>query len=92
MPPDTAQHLAMLQILYGASASALDAFRAADNPVDEQLVIDLETMVTRTRAEIERLSAHLARPSRSPALAGELHDAAQPSAPRASDGPRDSSA
>lgn len=45
----------MLRILYGASATALDAFCAADNPVDEQLVVDLETMLTRTRAEIERL-------------------------------------
>ena len=47
----------MLRILYGACAPALNAFRAADNPVDEQLVIDLEMMVTRTSAEIERLEA-----------------------------------
>lgn len=47
----------MLRILYGACAAALDAFRAADNPLDQQLIVDLETMVTRTRAEIERLSA-----------------------------------
>jgi hypothetical protein len=60
----TAKELAMLRILYGACATALDAFRAADNPVDEQLVADLETMVERTKDEIERLSAHLAnRPS-----------------------------
>ena len=52
---DTTQHLAMLRILYGACAAALSAFRGADNPVDEQLVIDLEMMVTRTSAEIERL-------------------------------------
>jgi hypothetical protein len=57
---DTHQQLAMLRILYGASSAALDAFRAADNPVDEQLVADLETMVERTRTEIERLAAHLA--------------------------------
>lgn len=54
---DTTQHLAMLRILYGACAAALNAFRAAGNPVDEQLVIDLEMMVTRTSAEIERLEA-----------------------------------
>lgn len=53
----------MLRILHGACSAALDAFRAADNPVDEQLVIDLEEMVTRTHAEIERLTAHLAGPS-----------------------------
>jgi hypothetical protein len=60
---DSHSHLAMLRILYGACASALDAFRAADNPVDEQLVVDLETMVERTKREIERLSARLATPS-----------------------------
>lgn len=53
----------MLRILYGACAAALDAFRAADNPVDGQLVIELETMVERTKVEIERLSAHLAKPA-----------------------------
>ena len=63
MATDTHQHLAMLRILYGACAAALDAFRAADNPVDEILVADLETMVERTKGEIERLSAHLAKPS-----------------------------
>jgi hypothetical protein len=63
MPADTHKHLAMLRILYGACAAALDAFRAADNPVDEQLVVDLETMVERTKIEIERLSAKLANPA-----------------------------
>lgn len=53
----------MLRILYGACAAALDAFRAADNPIDGQLVIDLETMVERTKGEIERLSARLAKPA-----------------------------
>jgi hypothetical protein len=52
----------MLRILYGACAAALDAFRAADNPVDAQLIADLEVMVERTKSEIERLSAHLAKP------------------------------
>jgi hypothetical protein len=59
--PDTMKHLAMLRILYGACSTALDAFRAADNPVDDQLVADLETMVERTQGEIERLSARLAQ-------------------------------
>jgi hypothetical protein len=62
MAADTHKHLAMLRILYGACAAALDAFRAADNPVDEELVADLEVMVERTKSEIERLSAHLAKP------------------------------
>ena len=52
----------MLNILYGASSAALDAFRAADNPVDEELVRDLEAMVERTRGEIDRLAATLANP------------------------------
>jgi hypothetical protein len=60
MTPDTPQHLAMLRILYGACSAALDAFRAADNPVDSQLVADLETMMKRTHGEIERLTALLA--------------------------------
>lgn len=53
----------MLRILYGTSAAALDAFRAADNPLDGELLADLERMVERTRAEIDRLAAHLANPS-----------------------------
>jgi len=60
MDATTPQELAMLRILYGACSAALDAFRAADNPVDEHLVADLERMVERTRGEIERLSARLA--------------------------------
>lgn len=63
MATDTHKHLAMLRILYGACSAALDAFRAADNPVDEQLVSDLEAVVERTKGEIERLSAHLAKSS-----------------------------
>ncbi len=62
MPTDTNRQLAMLRILYGACATALDAFRAAGNPVDHQLVTDLEAMVERTKGEIERLTAHLAKP------------------------------
>jgi hypothetical protein len=54
------QQLAMLHILYGACSAALNAFRAADNPIDDQLVSDLEAMVSRTQNEIERLSAEVA--------------------------------
>ena len=49
------QQLSMLRILHAACSTALDAFRAADNPIDEQLVADLEAMVERTRLELERL-------------------------------------
>lgn len=61
MTADTPQHLAMLRILYGACAAALDAFRAADNPVDSKLVADLEKMMMRTYGEIERLTALLSQ-------------------------------
>jgi hypothetical protein len=63
MDSDGDKHLNMLRILYGASAVALDAFRAADNLVDRELVGDLERMVERTRAEIDRLAARHATPS-----------------------------
>lgn len=53
----------MLTILQAATATALDHFRAADNPVDRELVADLEKMVERTRLEIERLQALFANPA-----------------------------
>jgi hypothetical protein len=59
MAADNPQHLAMLRILYGACSAALDAFRAADNPVDRQLVADLESMMDRTEDEIGRLTSLL---------------------------------
>ena len=46
----------MLRILHASCATALDAFRAAENPVDAQLLIDLEKMVERTRVDLERLA------------------------------------
>jgi len=52
----------VLRILYGACAAALDAFHAADNPVDEQLVVDLEHRSSERRVKIERLAAQLAKP------------------------------
>jgi len=45
----------MLRILHATCSTAIDAFRAADNPVDAQLLADLEAMVERTRLELERL-------------------------------------
>jgi hypothetical protein len=49
------KQLSMLRILHASCATALDAFRATDSPVDTQLVVDLEKMVERTRVELERL-------------------------------------
>jgi len=58
--PNLQQHLAILRILYGACAAALDAFRAANNALDAQLMADLEAVVERTQGEIERLTALVA--------------------------------
>jgi hypothetical protein len=60
MTMDSQQQLSMLRILYGTCAAALDAFRAADNAVDAQLVADLEKMVERTRLEAESMAERLA--------------------------------
>jgi hypothetical protein len=51
------QQVSMLTILHAACRTALDAFYAADNPVDTELVADLEKMVERTHTEIARLVA-----------------------------------
>ena len=45
----------MLRILLGVCETALDAFRAADNPVDGEFVEDLERISERTRGELEAL-------------------------------------
>lgn len=55
MERDFQQQVSMLRILHAACSTALDAFHAADNPIDTQLVADLEDMVERTRGELERL-------------------------------------
>ena len=48
--------VAMLTILLATCEHSLEAFRAADNSVDAQLVLDLEKMVERTRRELEALT------------------------------------
>ena len=53
----------MLRILYATSATALDVFREADNPLDGELVADLERVAERTGHEIDRLAARFANPS-----------------------------
>jgi hypothetical protein len=50
------QRLSMLRILNATCATALDLFQASNNPVDIQLVADLEQMVERTRVELEGLA------------------------------------
>jgi len=49
------RQVSMLRILHATCSTAIDAFSAADNPVDAQLLADLEAMVERTRLELERL-------------------------------------
>jgi hypothetical protein len=46
------QHIAMLRILLAICETTLDAFRAADSPVDGDFVADLERITERTRAEL----------------------------------------
>jgi len=60
---DSQQAFAMLKILCATCQTALDALQAADNPVDRELVADLERMTERTRGELDRLAANLAKPS-----------------------------
>lgn len=45
----------MLTMLQSVCEQAVTAFHAADNPVDDGLVGDLERMVERTRLEIEAI-------------------------------------
>jgi hypothetical protein len=47
---------AMLTILLATCETALQAFKAADNPIGVELMADLERMVERTRAELEALA------------------------------------
>jgi hypothetical protein len=49
------RQISMLRILHATCSTAVDAFHAADNPVDAKLLADLEEMVERTRVELERL-------------------------------------
>jgi hypothetical protein len=46
----------MLRILLATCETALEAFRAADNPVDGDFVADLERITERTRAELVELA------------------------------------
>jgi hypothetical protein len=52
MVSDT-QRRSMLTILLAACETTLDAFHAADNPLDSELVADLERVIERTRGELE---------------------------------------
>jgi hypothetical protein len=45
----------MLRILLATCETTLDAFRAADNPVDVDFVAELQRITERTRAELAEL-------------------------------------
>ena len=51
------KQMAILKILIAATETGLDAFRAADNAVDEGLVADLERVLERSRQELAALAA-----------------------------------
>jgi hypothetical protein len=61
MGSSSSQQVSMLTILLAACETALNAFRAADNPIDVQLLEDLERMVERTRTELAALRGDGAR-------------------------------
>jgi hypothetical protein len=54
--PAQSREVAMLTILLATCETSLQAFRAAGNAVDAELVADLEKMVERTRRELEALT------------------------------------
>jgi len=54
MVSDT-QKRSMLTILLATCETTLDAFNAADNELDRELVADLERVIERTRGELEAL-------------------------------------
>ena len=51
------QQIALLTILIGCGEKAVEAFHAADNPLDETFVEDLERIVERSRQELAVLIA-----------------------------------
>jgi hypothetical protein len=49
------QQIALLRILVGCGGKAVEAFHAADNPLDTDFVMDLERIVERSRHELAAL-------------------------------------
>jgi hypothetical protein len=46
----------MLRILLATCETALNAFRAADNPIDEEFVAELQRITERTRRELAAIA------------------------------------
>jgi hypothetical protein len=53
------QQVNMLKILHATCKTALDAFCAADNLIDRELILDLEKMLARTRLELDAFAKAL---------------------------------
>ncbi len=53
----------MLAILLATSERTLEAFEAADNPLDRDFVADLERIIERTRRELDAFANRIANPS-----------------------------
>lgn len=53
------QKLSMLLILQTTCETTLQAFHAADNPLDADFAADLERIIARTQAEIEAFQERL---------------------------------
>lgn len=52
---DLQQHISMMRILYATCKTSLDAFHAADNPLDTGFVAELERITERTFQELKAL-------------------------------------
>ncbi len=52
----------MLRILLAVCETALHAFHAADNPLDDDFVTQLQQVTDRTREELSDLTDLLAKP------------------------------
>ena len=60
---DEQRAISMLMILLATCETTLETLRAAGNPVDGELLADLERMVDRTRGELTVLTARFSDPS-----------------------------
>ena len=49
------QQFALLMILQSTCETTLQAFRTADNPLDDEFVADLQRIIARTDQELEAL-------------------------------------
>ena len=56
---DLVRQRSMLLILIAACKTAQTAFRAASNPVDEDLLVDLDRMIERSEAELLALTRRI---------------------------------